>query len=78
MGERKLTEAQERALRAMPVTIVMWGGKPFSGMPQGIKSRATLNALWDRDLIAVKYFGNQQNWSITPAGRALLAQEEKP
>lgn len=79
MGE-KLTEAQKRTLAALPVEITMWGGKPFAGMPSGIRNRSTLWALHRAGLAAINYKGTTEIWRSTEAGRAALSRhgEGKP
>ena len=72
----KLTKAQIRALSVLPVTITTWGGRPFAGMPEGIKSRATLHALNRLALVGVTHEGLKEKWTITPAGRAALSGEK--
>lgn len=72
----KLTEAQRRALEAMPCSITMWGGKPFSGIPEGIRNRSTLWALHKLNLIAITFQGSREHWRITDAGREALAKAE--
>lgn len=68
----KLTEAQRKALAALPVEITMWGGKPFAGMPQGIRNRSTLWSLNRAGLANINYRGSTEIWRITTAGRAAL------
>jgi len=70
------TEAQLKALEAMPFRITMWGGKPFAGMPNGVKSIATLRALRSKGLASVRYSGTAEHWDITDAGRAALASHK--
>lgn len=68
----KLTEAQRRALEAMPLEYTTWGPDLFGPLPEGVKSRATLEALQRRGF-ATHTVGAMQNiWHITPAGRAAL------
>lgn len=69
----KLTRAQRRALTTLPVSITTWGGKPFAGMPEGIRNRGTLWALQKLGLVTITYLGSRENWRITTAGRAALA-----
>lgn len=73
---RSLTEAQMRALKALPVTITMWGGRPFSGMPEGVHSTATLDALRRRKLVTFRIDGARHHWSITDPGRTALKEQE--
>lgn len=73
----KLTEAQRRALGALPCTITTWGGKPFGQMPEGIRNRSTLWAIHKLGLVTITYHGAKENWRITDAGRAALKAEER-
>ncbi len=70
----KLTEVQLRALEALPCSITTWGGKPFGGMPKGIRNRSTLWGLHRLGLISITYQGLTENWRITTAGRAALTE----
>lgn len=70
----KMTKAQLRALGALPCKITIWGGKPFAGLPNGIKTRATLFALNRAGAAQVDFHGVTEHWTITDAGR--LALEE--
>lgn len=72
-----LSEAQRRALKALPVSITTWGGKPFAGMPSGIRNRGTLWSLQKQGLVGITYLGTQENWRITPAGRAALEKDSE-
>lgn len=72
----KLTEAQKAALAAMPFTVIMWGGKPFSGMPKGVR-QSTLSVLLRQKLANVGYNGTRESWDITPAGRATLKEAQE-
>jgi hypothetical protein len=72
----KLTEAQRRALSLLPITVTMWGGKPFTSLPRGIRSVSTLHALCVRGLCKSKFSGTRDTWEITPAGRRALEQQE--
>lgn len=75
MSERKLTKAQLTALAALPATITMWGCKPLSSMPAGIRTRNTLFALLDRKLVTCQVDRAHETWEITPAGRLALSQD---
>lgn len=72
----KVTKAQKEALRLLPISITTWGGKPFGGMPSGIKSRSTLSALYKRGLVRVKYVGTTETWFATDAGRRISETQE--
>jgi len=79
----KLTKAQAEALKALvkhpfgTVSITMWGGRPHAGMPAGIRSMATLQALARRGYATMRYAALNEHWSILPAGRAALKEMEK-
>lgn len=68
----KLTEAQLRALGLLPITVTMWGGKPFTSLPQGVRSVSTLEALRRRGLCKSQHVVTRDVWTITPAIRAAL------
>ena len=70
----KLTEAQVATLAALPVEIIMWGGKPFAGMPAGIRNRSTLWALYRRGLAVINYRGSTEIWRPSESGHAALAR----
>lgn len=72
----KLTKAQMVALSALPCQITMWGGKPFAGLPNGIKTRATLFALNRAGAAGVEFKGLTEHWSITDAARLALKNQE--
>jgi hypothetical protein len=67
-----VSESQKKALSSLPVTIVMWGGRPHSGMPDGVRSRTTLHSLGRKGLARVTYAGSREIWTITPLGLSLL------
>lgn len=75
----KLTKAQRAALDILttgPVSYSTWGGKLFTGLPRGIRSRETLYALGRMKL--AKWHsqrGTDTNWTITDAGREALRRE---
>jgi hypothetical protein len=74
---RPLTEAQIRALRAMPLYVTYWGGNPVTHLPPGVRSVATIDALVRQDLVVFarcKYPIYQ--YSLTEKGRAALADLE--
>lgn len=64
----KLSDAQFRALETLPVEIAMWGGKPHSSMPAGVRSRATLWSLYKMGLAALNVNGLHEKWSATKHG----------
>ncbi len=76
----KLTDAQKRALNTLSsgkISYIEWGGKPFSGLPDGIKNRGTLFALHREGLVRTwRGDGFQTIWAITDAGRAALERSE--
>ena len=71
----KLTEAQMRALSVLPFEITMWGGKPFAGLPDGIRNRSTLWALHRAGLATINYRGTTEIWRQTAAGRDALSTQ---
>ena len=74
----KLTKAQKLALQVLadrPATITTWGGKPMGGMPEGIRSRSTIDALYQQGFVSIKYDGLKVTWSITLPGRAALSKD---
>lgn len=71
MAEVKLTDAQAHALAQLPLRYSTWGGKPFSGIPGGVREQ-TLFALHRRNLASILCAGLDRSWSITPAGLSLL------
>lgn len=73
MTTKPISDAQMAALKVLPCSITMWGGKPFSGLPNGIRTRATLFALNRAGLAKVDFAGTTENWAITEAGRAALS-----
>ena len=77
MMGKTLTEAQVRALKALPCEITTWGGRPFGGMPEGVRSTSTLYALYKSGLALMEYGGLRQKWSITDAGILALKEMEK-
>ena len=73
----KLSEAQIKALIVLnrgPVRITMWGGKPFAGMPEGIRSRPTLYGLLTRGYAKLIMDGPSERWIITRSGSAMLQE----
>lgn len=73
----KLTEAQTTALGKLPCSITMWGGKPWAGMPKGIRNLSTLWALHKLGLAAITYQGTTETWRITDAGRRALQEKDQ-
>ena len=73
----KLTEAQRRALEAMPLEYSTWGTELFGPLPDGVRSRATLEALQRRGYAAHTAGAMQNVWHITDAGRAALSEAQK-
>lgn len=76
----KLTKAQIAALEILAekdVSYSTWGGKLFTSLPSGIRSRETLYAL-ERLRLAKWHSkrGTDTNWSITDAGRTALASPD--
>lgn len=71
---KALTEAQRRALKAMPFSFATWGGKLQTRLPDGV-TRPTLRILQKNGLAATERDRAVWKWSITDAGRAALAQE---
>lgn len=53
----KLSAAQTTALSVLPVTVTLWGDKPFGGPPKGVHSMNTLAALRTRGLVAASADG---------------------
>jgi hypothetical protein len=72
----KLSEAQKRALSLLPIKVTMWGGKPFTSLPRGVRSVSTLESLRRRGLCTSKFAGNEDIWTITDLGRAALTEKE--
>ena len=74
MGMGKLNKAQIEALKVLPVTITMWGGRPFAGMPKGVSRMPTLYALLANGHAKRSFNGRAEYWFITPAGRQALQE----
>jgi hypothetical protein len=74
----KLTEPMRRALSILPITVTMWGGKPFTSLPRGIRSVSTLEALRAKGLCTSKIAGFRTVWTLTGSGsRALSDIQER-
>ena len=72
----KLTEAQTRTLIAMPIKLTMWGGKPWTNLPKGVRYSSMRSLKW-RGLCDVHYHPySRETWVLTDAGRRALAEEE--
>lgn len=71
----KLSEAQRRALEAMPIEYMEWGLDLFTPLPDGVKSRSVLRALERKGLAACIYGAMARTWNITEAGRSALNSE---
>lgn len=68
----RLTEAQRRALEAMPFSYMTWGGKLATRLPEGIRSRTVLENLRSAGLATCKRNAGTTTWDRTPAGRLAL------
>ncbi len=73
----KLTEPMRRALSILPISVTMWGGKPLTGLPRGIRSVSTLEALRAKGLCTSKTAGFCNVWTLTDAGRRALEQSQE-
>lgn len=67
-----LTDAQRRALEAMPLEYMEWRFDLFGTLPDGVKSRATLHCLERNGLAQCEYGDMIRRWTTTPAGRQAL------
>ena len=72
---RRLTEAQMRALKAMPFDYMEWGLDLLGPLPEAVRSRSTLHALEERGLAKCLSGAMSRQWIITEAGRAALKME---
>lgn len=72
----KITDAQRRALAAMPFSYSVWGDRLITSLPKGVRTTATLFALQRLGLASVSYDIAARNWRATEAGRKMLEETE--
>lgn len=73
----KLTDAQRRALAAMPLKVTMWGGKPWTSLPKGVRY-SSMESLRRRALCEVRHHPHSREiWNVTDAGRRALAEAKE-
>ena len=72
----KITDAQRRALAAMPFSYSKWGDKLMTSLPDGVYTTATLFALMRMGLASVGYDRAIGYWRATDAGRKMLEETE--
>lgn len=73
MTTATLTEAQYRALKAMPFSFATWGGELKTPLPEGV-TRQTLRILRRKGLAVSERDWAVWEWSITDAGREALTR----